>query len=337
MQACIYCRNSNSAEFKSVEHVIPRSFGAFSSETPTLDCVCDRCNEYFKRELDGILARNTLEGVTRYKHDLYSRESRCQKGLIITLPKTQEMGEFGGVEVWLDGVTGKIMPLLPQVHFKQLDTNEYVVVKKDELERFDWKAKGCSNKDIKIFASSKSEHQEIVKCLEKIGVEFKKKAELDIPFNEKTSEITVNIKGVINCRIKRAFVKILFNFSAYYIGRDEVMKREWDSARDYVREGKEALKVRISDKPFWGEETNNIRMQDDSYNLRVENKGNNVVGTIQFFNLFLCEFILVENYNIPKEKEVAKRFTPGTKPCSGVKKGNILVAQYDEYGRLIVK
>ena len=61
-KTCIYCPQTDPSRFRGVEHVIPQGFGRFGSETPTLDCVCDDCNAYFRRELDQLLARETYEG-----------------------------------------------------------------------------------------------------------------------------------------------------------------------------------------------------------------------------------------------------------------------------------
>src|SRR5882762_1090411 len=107
---CIYCKVEYDPQlFQSVEHVLPQSFGVFGSKTPTLkDCVCDNCNQYFKKDLDQVIARESLEGITRYKKGIFSRESRVQKLLAVKVPDTPEMGENAGVLVWIDGQTGKI-------------------------------------------------------------------------------------------------------------------------------------------------------------------------------------------------------------------------------------
>ena len=75
----IYCSQTDPDRFRGVEHVIPRGFGRFGSETPTLDCVCDDCNAHFGRELDQLLARDTYEGISRYSRGLLSTEARPPK------------------------------------------------------------------------------------------------------------------------------------------------------------------------------------------------------------------------------------------------------------------
>jgi hypothetical protein len=63
---CIYCPQTDPSRFHGVEHVMPRGFGRFGSGTPTLDSVCDDCNDYFGRELNQLLTRDTYEGISRY-------------------------------------------------------------------------------------------------------------------------------------------------------------------------------------------------------------------------------------------------------------------------------
>ena len=84
-ETCIYCPQTNPSRFRGVEHVIPRGFGRFGSETPTLDCVCDDCNAYFGRELDQLLTRETYQGVSRYSRGQLSREARPQRRVSLTL------------------------------------------------------------------------------------------------------------------------------------------------------------------------------------------------------------------------------------------------------------
>src|SRR5262245_3895985 len=104
MKTCIYCKRDNSATtFERVEHVIPQAFGTFGSETPTLDCVCDECNGDFGKTIDIYLARETVEGVVRYRKGISSSAVRPQKHLKITLDDGPETGQFAGMRVAIDG------------------------------------------------------------------------------------------------------------------------------------------------------------------------------------------------------------------------------------------
>jgi hypothetical protein len=47
--------------------VIPQAFGRFADNNLIALNVCDRCNEFFDRELDRVLARGTYEGFMRFR------------------------------------------------------------------------------------------------------------------------------------------------------------------------------------------------------------------------------------------------------------------------------
>lgn len=323
---CVYCGNRDLAFFTKREHVIPQSFGTFDSETPTLQCVCDGCNSFFMRELDQLLARETLEGITRYKKGRFSRETREQKELRFSLADVAEVGAFAGSLVaGVDGRTGKLLPPAAQFQVLNIRTGRYDFFLRREISRLtltdDMYGK-TSERQYRIVAASQDEHDAIVRELRAVGVVYHPKGRLDPPFlqgkTEETVETEVQIEGTIDDPKKRAFVKVLFNFATYYLGASETLKPEWDKARQFVRFAGETLRARITTKPFWdGQETEHFRFPDDSYNLRIQNLNGNIVGVIQFFNLFTYEFILAEGYSIGSELQIAYRFTPGEKPLRG--------------------
>jgi hypothetical protein len=346
MRKCIYCLQEKQESEFGEEHVIPKSFGTFGDDTPKLKCVCKNCNNFFGRELDLLLARETLEGVMRYKSGLQSRETRPQTKIIVTLKAIPEIPDLEGVRVCIDGKTGTVLPPPPQVLIKKVEDQKYESVLRPDFQQFDWKNRGYLDKErklkLRIIAPSRKEHDDIIEELKVIGIIFKKESEINFEPLMNHDELLLNISGVIDHFVKRALVKILFNFSAYYIGQKEVIKTQWDKARQYVRYNSSPLRARISKKPFWGEETEQIRFSNKNYNLRVSNyydkKVAGVRGEIQLFNLYLYDFILVENYLIAEDDEVGRMFIPGQKPFKFAKiKSNIAIVHTDHLGRWIVK
>jgi hypothetical protein len=309
--------------------VLPQSFGTFSSKTPTLHCVCDQCNGIFKKELDQPFARDTLEGITRYKKGILSREVRVQKGMQFSIAADEEAGEFGGVLVeGIDGTSGKTLGPVAQFHVLNVTTGRYAKFSKDQIRDLklpeDVYGKPTERK-YRVFAPSREEHDAVVEELRKAGMTYRERERFrpalirNLEAGE-TVELPLLIEGIIDDVRKRALVKILFNFATYYLGQSETSKPQWDKARQFVRYGGETLLARMTSKPFWdGQETENFRFPDDSYNLRIENYRGNVIGGIQFYNLFTYEFILVEDYSLPPDKEVGYRFTPGEEPYRGIK------------------
>jgi hypothetical protein len=312
---CIYCKTTDAQCFRGVEHVIPQSFGTFGDQTPTLKSVCDGCNAFFKKELDQILARETIEGLTRYNKGIYSSETRPQNRLKIALADPHEVGDAAGIAAWVDGQTGNLMPRPLQVVFRKSSTGEYVPVFEKDLRSLDWKKEGYSDKGIKIFASSEDEHARAVQLLSAIGIKYEVQSRIASPSPGKSSDgkFLVEVSSTIDHVEKRGFSKILFNFACKYLGEEEVRKTEWDKARHYIRFNAEPLKARISSKPFWDEErSSGLRFPDDSYNLRIENHQRGIVGALEMFNLYNYEILLVEGYKLPQE--LGMSFTPDKRP-----------------------
>jgi len=332
MIQCIYCKKEDAENFKGVEHVIPQSFGRFGSKTPTLECVCDECNAYFSKELDLLLARDTLEGVTRSKKGICSAAKNSPKSLKFNLEEVPENGEFGGALIGgPDPVTGQYRPLLPQFWIKNIQTGNWERYRIDEIKSLvitDEKYGSATSDDrqMKVMGPSQEKYDEVLAELRKYNIPFRVTDTLkEIPFLKDIDPegkviVRCTIYGEINKQHKRAFAKVLFNFTTYYLGKEETLKPEWDKARQFIRYDSETLKWRFSQKPFWdGQENGNLRFQSNSSNLRIENKNGNVVGVIQVYNLFTHEIILVENYELLPEQEVAYRFTPGEEPHLGIK------------------
>lgn len=332
MNQCIYCKKEDSVNFKGVEHVIPKSFGTFGSKTPTLKCVCDECNAYFSKELDLLLARDTIEGVMRSKKGIPSQAKNVPKSLKFNLEEVPENGEFGGALIGgPDPVTGQHRPLLPQFWVKNIQTGNWERYRISEIkgvvmtdEKYGPATPG--SRQMKVMGPSQEKYDEVLAELKKCSIPFRITDTLkEIPFlKDIDPEGKVIVRGTIDGKIgkghKRAFAKVLFNFATYYLGKEETLRLQWDSARQFIRYDGETLKWRVSQKPFWdGQENGNLRFQDDSSNLRIENQKGNVVGVIQVYNLFTHEIILVENYELLPAQEVAYRFTPGEEPHLGIK------------------
>jgi HNH endonuclease len=330
---CIYCEKEGDEHFKGVEHVIPQSFGKFGAKTPTLKCVCDECNAYFSKELDLLLARDTIEGITRSKKGIPSSRKSPPKNLRFTLAEEPENGEYGGALLEApDAVTGKGGTVVPQFWIQNIQANQwekYTIKQIKDVKITDEKYGPATpgSRKYKIFGPSKEKHDDVIAEIKRCGIPFRQAEDLlePAPFLKNVGpegrvEIGVHIEGTIDKAHKRAFVKTLFNFATYYLGESETKKPEWDRARQFVRHDKETLKGRYTQKPFWnGQENGNLRFEDNSYNLRIENQNGNVVGVIQLYNLFTYEFILVEGYSLTSEQEIAYRFTPGEEPYLGVK------------------
>lgn len=325
MPICIYCLAEKSEPDFNVEHVIPKSFGTFGSQTPTLvQTVCKDCNDYFCKELDPVISRDSYEGITRYPLGIKSREARPQTKIRISVPDTDEMGNFRGARVWLNGVTGG-MELYNQVSFIEKNTGKRIFFTEDELDGLALNERGLSDKDMSVLARSQREHDELINKLISRGIikKFEQKGTFDgAPLSK---PIHPFLEGTVDDFVKRALAKIGFNFAAKFIGKDEVLKDRWHPVREYIRNGTGLLTMRMqSGKPFWDNESKNWRfgnMKNPNaiYNIRIENQEVGIVAVMEFFHLFIYEIVLVHNEAIRPEQEIGRAFIPGEEPLLAVK------------------
>jgi hypothetical protein len=332
-KTCIYCPQTDAARFRGVEHVIPQGFGRFGSGTPTLDCVCDDCNAYFGRALDQLLTRDTYEGIFRYSRGRFSSQVRPQKRVTLALADPAEAGAFQGLRVSVDGTTGQLMPPAAQFHIHNFTTGKDEVYFPPQiagltLPKGDYGTPGADGLKgtwrCKIFAPSRKEHDAMVEALQRARIDFRPGTPFQNPWAPDTGEppsFLVEITSEIDKPHKRAIAKILMNFAAFHLGLDEALKARWNFLRRYVRNGESEIKARLSTRPFWtGQETEELRFQDDSINVRIENLDGHIVGAIQFYNLHTYEMILVENDSLDPAQEIGRRYTPGELPLEGEKR-----------------
>lgn len=253
-KVCIYCSQTDPSRFRGVEHVIPQGFGRFGSGTPTLDCVCDDCNGYFARELDQLLTRDTYEGIFRYSRGQLSSQARPQKRVTLALADPAEVGAFQGLRVSVDGTTGQLMAPAAQFHIHNFKTGKEEVYYLPQisgltLPETDYGRPGANGERgtwrCKILAPSRDAHDEVVEALQQAGIDFRPGTPFEIPWAEETatpSSFQVEITSEIDKPHKRAIAKILMNFIAFHLGRDEVLQPRWDFLRRYVRNGEGEIK-----------------------------------------------------------------------------------------------
>src|SRR3989344_450509 len=322
MPLCIYCGTTDKILFKKVEHVVPQSFGKFSFATPTLTCVCDRCNEFFGRYLDQPLARDSWEGLTRYRQGIRAREKGKHPRIQLTLGDEEQLGDFAGALLQdVDGTKGGLPVPKPQFQIKNKKTGKYEMYPIEKIKDFkmDDELYGeARSREVRII-SHIDDRQSVIDELKKVGVDYKHKNDFYPTFAKDGNSVLVEATVTIDHTIKRAYVKIILNAFAWRSGQNAIMGQEWEKARKYVRYNADPLRARMSNKPFWGQESDTMRFAGDHISVMVENRDNNVLGKIQFYNHYTYEFILVENHSISSEQEFAVRFTRNELPAFGEK------------------
>jgi len=80
---CIFCK-SNTSSSKSVEHIIPESLGNHKYTLPK-GIVCDKCNNYFSRKIEGQLLEQPYFKNLRFRQRIESKRGRYPptKGVLL--------------------------------------------------------------------------------------------------------------------------------------------------------------------------------------------------------------------------------------------------------------
>ena len=81
---CIFCK-STSASFDSCEHIVPESMGNLEHTLPP-GVVCDGCNNYFSRKIEGPLLNTEFYRQARHRNGIPSKRNRIPVQGMLSFP-----------------------------------------------------------------------------------------------------------------------------------------------------------------------------------------------------------------------------------------------------------
>jgi hypothetical protein len=142
MKICIYCKEARRPEEFNKEHVVPESFGHFENNLTLIHMVCNECNAYFSGEFELFLARDSLDGMMRYRYGLskYSGEKKIR--LRRLRMRIVDHGEWQGalLQFCPPANPNEAVPdviLVPQIAFPKKSSGEWVHFAIDGLASLD--------------------------------------------------------------------------------------------------------------------------------------------------------------------------------------------------------
>jgi hypothetical protein len=303
-KACIYCRLSEPTIAFNREHVVPEGFGRFRNALVLHDLVCTGCNSYFGETLDRALARDSVEGLERYRAGV-KRPGDISKFTSSTVTlRAHDAGEFTGAEIRIvsnESDTELRAEILPSAAIHEADGDEYVPFSQTAIldgswrsDRVDWR------KGVKLFGQDE-ETARMRRALEQQGVtlaSYRPLAPLDpergVP--ELLQEYTV---GTV---VHRAVSKIAFNYLAYRFGRDLALLTAFDPIRDFVRNGTDPTlpPVHVShDLPFRTDRPVESRPQVHFVAIDGHGSHRNLLGSVTLFSYHGYTVILAEDFAGP--------------------------------------
>jgi hypothetical protein len=279
---------------------MPTAFGTFKN-APTLDCVCDTCNQFFGRELELPLARESGEGLLRYVFGQKRREDFRdfhKDAVRVTL----QGGLWHGMRVQLfyDSQTADLVigPQGPQVGFKRRGTEGYEFFLMDELIE---SVKGRADIDIQarpLFFLRDSDREEMLRRLEAIGI--RKRYEDEVPGPAGPGEsMPVETSSEINGHLKRAVAKIAFDYLAWSLGAEFVLDPMFDKIRNFVRYATDLgfPIVQASTLPILADDARDERQtRGHLVKVNLDETGLNLGGWVSLFNELTYVVVLARPY-----------------------------------------
>lgn len=234
MSTCIYCRRSDGRKFPK-EHVVPKAFGRFHDNL-TLDCVCGTYNEFFNKELELFLTRDSVEAMLRVRYGLKTKSGRRKLGANRLVVKVISPGDWYGARLSIerDGAgNGTKAEPLPQVAFRKFGESDWKWFLEQELdETKDWE-RYRTDAETKIVGKPDAVVQRLSDKLIRLGIVFKKRGD----FENHGGQVEVFAESILDDIIFRGVAKIAFNFLAYLRGPDFALRSDFDAIRDYIRLG----------------------------------------------------------------------------------------------------
>lgn len=227
---CPYCLLNTDLNRVTDEHIIPRQLGRFSSGRPVTIKVCSTCNMRFCRELENSLAIDSWEAITRFRRNeaggLRPKQIPYNR---ITL-RADDQGPYNGAHVYYTLESGRaVVQLVPQVGLPIHNVWEWIPLR--QLEQMETNCLVGRYDSTSVIQVLEDQDGKVRRELERLGVSFKLKGQLDPP----PDRPWIEQRFYIDHRHRRLVSKIAFNYLTAVAGIGVVQDRAFDTARAYIK------------------------------------------------------------------------------------------------------
>lgn len=301
MPRCVYCLDEKNDEyFRKVEHVLPQSFGTFENNFTLCRTVCDQCNQYFGNHLELPLARDTLEGHSRFTHGVRDPDEFRPSGrgsrIIIKVIEGPFEGAYAYREYSPEAADVVLRPL-PQVGFRNgPDKYEYFLLDEIPTEQ-QLLERGFDLKHKRAICGIAIDEDTLRATLARKGIDFQHHGDFVAP--EQSESVLCEVEGTIDQQIFRAIAKIAFNYILYWQDPEFLLEAPFNPARRYIRYGEspgyKLLAIRdqaiLADEPVAGK-----RRLGHLITSNWAGDGVSIVGQVSIFNWVTYCVSLLRDY-----------------------------------------
>jgi hypothetical protein len=243
---CIYCkRGEPTATFVKREHVIWDAFGRFKDPLLLRDAVCDHCNQDFGDGLDRYMARDTIEGLYRYRFNVKPAAEYKSEGKRSKRTTFIAGGRWAGAIIWYRQMGDVLRPTpAPQIGFgKSKDGPFEHWFPADDLPTMEQKQEllkgGYQYAEFLGIAGADPEDNTDAIMAVAAGMGLKVGTELTItmPLGLQTWETLIEDRWTLDTQFWRCVAKCVFNYFAFAHGGSAALHPRFDALRDYIRHG----------------------------------------------------------------------------------------------------
>jgi hypothetical protein len=301
--SCIYCLNDSHNIIYNREHVIPRLLGTFEQNHTLNNCVCSNCNQFFGDNLEVLFAQGSIEGVRRLQYLRSERDqavNRLRVGDRIHF-KWRSSGLGNGMQLELSYQEGDLSVLpIHQVGFARFDCHGYIYISEVDLTNpdYDLPRQVDVNQDVIIVCNNPESRERLINLLRDRNI-VANLQNLENILPNASERIDVDTETKIDEIVFRCIAKIAFNYLARSQGSDFVLRRDFNTIRNYIRYGVQAPYqiIRLSGEPVLETETRNWR-QTEGHTVTVgwAIDGVSIVSNIELFNQISYKVSLSRDY-----------------------------------------
>lgn len=326
---CIYCLQTKQQALFNSEHVIPKSFGLFGSETFTLiNMVCAKCNQKFGDTIDNCLSRKTLEGLHRFQYGVknskkfkYSKHAKNQTRIITG-------GPFKGQEIELlanENITGLNCRPKGDILLKREDgsLDAYYMDQLPDRETLKQRYPD-SFKEIKIVNSDKKD------CISK---DLSQRFNVNYELNDETHHVDCEAKSIYTKEIFRAIAKIAFNYLAFVKDTSLIIQECFNPIRNFIVEGEGEWNqfIQIENEPIIPD---NDRMAVDVHLVKVGTNKREISASVSLHNKIHYKICLTTDYKKMPFK-YGHYFDPHGKKINKVVESSLIQAKPGDLFKLL--
>jgi hypothetical protein len=220
---------------------MPKSFGGFRNAL-TIKCVCDECNSYLGRELDEYLARDTPEGLLRFRFNVRPAADYRSLGRRSTIVSTVDDGRLKGAVVWYVDFEGVLRPSpAPQVGFGTTRDGPFdwfpvsALPSREQVRDLFAAGKRCA--EFLGIGEGEQNEVEIRAMTTQLGLDSVSEFETTLPIGVTEELYRIQDYSRIGPKFWRCIAKISLNYVAAVHGQVVALRPEFDLMREHIRSG----------------------------------------------------------------------------------------------------